>query len=107
MSNHTPDPWKLDETWMLIVGQDGAEVCAIHSGQSDGAIRVDRNIAHANAELIAAAPETKRQRDVLLKACRQTLAWFESFDGDGHTHGDGVPSAWLRSTIALCEKEGV
>lgn len=51
-------PWTLDETWMTINGANGAEVCAIHAGVPDGApTRAPRNIAHANAALIAAAPE--------------------------------------------------
>jgi hypothetical protein len=102
MSEHTPGPWTVHVDGQSVMAVEGAGVRLIaecHAGQ--------REEREGNAKLIAAAPETKRQRDALLKACRQTLAWFESFDGDGHTHGDGVPSAWLRSTIALCEKEGV
>lgn len=42
---HTHGPWKVDDTWGLIVSNDGAEIAACHSGIA------------ANARLIAAAPD--------------------------------------------------
>ena len=43
-TNHTPGPWKHDETWGLIK-HGKTEICALHSGNE------------ANAHLIAAAPD--------------------------------------------------
>ena len=43
-NQHTPGPWKHDETWGLIK-YGKTEICALHSGNE------------ANAHLIAAAPD--------------------------------------------------
>lgn len=51
----TATPWRYDETWALITGPKGEEVCAVHSGESDGTQRQNRNTALANAELIVQA----------------------------------------------------
>jgi hypothetical protein len=53
---YTPGPWKVDEVWSLIMGPKGEEVAAVHSGVSHPT-RANRNTAHANARLIAAAPD--------------------------------------------------
>jgi hypothetical protein len=56
--SHTKGPWKLDETWMLIMADNGVEVAACHAGRGAD--------AKANARLIAAAPELLS----LLKSCK-------------------------------------
>lgn len=66
----TPGPWTYDETWALVKGPKGEEICAVHSGQP-GEQRQNRNIALSNAELIAAAPD-------LLAACESALAMLKS-----------------------------
>lgn len=57
-TQHTPGPWKHDETWGLIK-HGKTEICALHSGNP------------ANACLIAAAPE-------LLEAL-QEIVWTYGF----------------------------
>lgn len=49
---HTKGPWKLDETWGLIVSKIGHEVAAYHPGRT-----WKKEETKANARLIAAAPE--------------------------------------------------
>lgn len=58
---------------MLIMGPNGEEIAAVHSGQPDGT-RPDRNIGHDNARLIAAAPRLLAERNALLKACKQAVS---------------------------------
>lgn len=57
MMEHTPGPWKHDAMWGLIKGPNYEEVCAVHSGAAGDLKRVHRNIAKANADLIASAPD--------------------------------------------------
>lgn len=77
-TQHTRGPWTLDEVWMIVKGPKGEEVCAIHSGQSDGE-RVDRNVAHDNARLIAAAPELLEALERLLNT-PEPMTTTEHFD---------------------------
>ena len=72
MSEHTPGPWKVVawETGYRIVPMD-----AYGNSRSDGPIgdvfyTDEHLVCKANARLIAAAPETKEQRDELLEACQ-------------------------------------
>lgn len=51
-AKYTPGPWKHDDTWGLIVSDDGAEIAACHAGRTG-----DKSETLANAALIAAAPE--------------------------------------------------
>lgn len=67
---HTPGPWFNDGHYIIAAGPG-------ISGQSV-AVTIDDGITCnserlANARLIAVAPETKAQRDVLLFACKQLL----------------------------------
>lgn len=65
-AGHTPGPWKLDDVWMLILGPNGEEVCAIHSGEIDGnRTRLNRERAQENAALIASAPALLAQVETL------------------------------------------
>lgn len=101
-SNHTPGPWELDQVWMLIKGPQGQEVCAVHSGQGDDE-RVDRNVAYANARLIASAPE-------LLEAMKQAYVALEKsvhFQSDlpfWRKGGDGY-SAMLDAHSAILKAQ--
>ena len=63
MSKHTPGPWTVDETWMLIMGPGNVEIAAIHGGD----MRADRQSGRINARLIAAAPD-------LLAACEEMFS---------------------------------
>lgn len=78
MSEHTPGPWRVDETVALGAygvwtdyathpGDDGqgypSEVCSVYRGNTSDFDRPTRN---ANARLIAAAPQ-------LLAACKEFI----------------------------------
>ena len=52
-TQHTPGPWKHDETWGLIK-HGKTEICALHSGNL------------SNASLIAAAPDLLDALNLLL-----------------------------------------
>src|SRR5262245_47424519 len=84
----TPGPWRFDPTWALVNGPKGEEIAAIHAAQ-DGTRRVHPATAHANARLIAAAPEL---RDMLIR----TLAWIDVDE----TAGEG-PVVLVRNIHAL------
>lgn len=95
----TPGPWMLDETWMLIKGPRGEEVAAIHSAQHGDTDHVCRNAAHANARLIAAAPD-------LLEAAK---ALEETLTGLGWTsaaYPGGTVSHVLKLRAAIAKAEG-
>lgn len=97
LTEHTPGPWKYDETWALVHGADNSEVCAIHSG-SPGEQRNNRNVVYANAHLIAAAPE-------LLAALKEALPQVERTHcraPDGETC-DNMVIAIVRAAIARAE----
>jgi len=60
--------------------------------------------SEANAELIAAAPETAAQRDALLVACKNMVHAHEYAQTDEEID-DAV--ATIRAAIALCEADGL
>ena len=77
MSEHTPGPW----TTKLMVGDRGCLEIKVRSADQYVAdvweTRPKRSQSVANARLIAAAPETKRQRDeflAVLRAVRRSIA---------------------------------
>lgn len=53
---HTPGPWHVDPDWALIMGPNGEEIAAVHSGMGDGT-RQNPNVAAANSYLLATAPD--------------------------------------------------
>jgi len=63
MSEHTPRPWRADKQGCVV--SDAGMICDV------GFMNVH---PEANTLLIAAAPETKKQRDNLLATCRNALA---------------------------------
>ena len=81
-TNHTPGPWKHDETWGLIK-YGKTEICALHSGNE------------ANAHLIASAPD-------LLEALRFLLADYIAIEGERLT-GSSVPIEMARAAILKAE----
>lgn len=85
--NHTPGPWKHDETWGLIK-YGKTEICALHSGNE------------ANARLIASAPD-------LLEALQEAynaIAW----DIPGGNLSDAEQEVLLDAIRAAISKaEGV
>ncbi len=73
---HTPGPWRVqyDGNGLVIEPQNRLQcdyVAAIDGRGCKGRLENE-----ANAALIAAAPETKAQRDVLLTACKLALRSF-------------------------------
>lgn len=90
----TPSPWTLDETWMLIMGPNGEEVCAVHSGVAGSPRRVDRNIAHENANLIAAAP-------LLLDALQLAGETIERLHAEHHNECDCIKGWREFSRLAI------
>jgi hypothetical protein len=74
---HTPGPWKVDEVWSLIMGPNGEEVAAVHSGVSHPT-RANRNTAHANARLIAAAPDMLAALQEALKSLEYAAMVLEA-----------------------------
>ena len=97
-SKHTPEPWKLRKIHNAggheigitndIIGSETIHangqqyknassrsfsdtVCVIHGN-------LDLEGPKANADLIAAAPETKKQRDALLEACKRFDEYMNS-----------------------------
>lgn len=71
---HTPGPWTLQVTgWINTPDAGGYRVLLINGRNFTVAqVQVDEDDGEqqANARLIAAAPETKAQRDELLEACK-------------------------------------
>ncbi len=72
---HIKGEWKLKECTnpprIAILSKDG-QICGIQAGVSASGFMSYKELL-ANARLIAAAPETKRQRDALLAACELAL----------------------------------
>ena len=89
--SHTPGPWALLTDFSVWAPSENALVCACHSG--DRRLRDTREIhqeeAHANARLIAAAP------DLLALAKRMLAAWEGS--------GPGIVLDDIRALIAKAE----
>lgn len=80
-NQHTPGPWKHDETWGLIK-YGKTEICALHSGNE------------ANAHLISAAPD-------LLSALREIMSSVPSGWAKGFEHLE------KNAMAAIAKAEGV
>jgi hypothetical protein len=113
-TKHTPGPWTAgrDDMATVIEGFDGKY---IYAGEKYVAAAVGIDIEDwdevmANARLIAAAPETKRQRDALLKALKECERYFTAIDMASPDKKRGLIGNRVRditrNTIAECEKEG-
>jgi hypothetical protein len=70
-TQHTPGPW----TFRRSATPDAFRQYRVYPEDSgnDIAVIYDCDQSEANAQLIAAAPETARQRDELLEACKTLL----------------------------------
>jgi hypothetical protein len=82
-TQHTPSPWKHNETWGLIK-HGASEICALHSG----------NIA--NAHLISAAPD-------LLEAFESLAVWNDERPCFCHVHGESERATYSRHD-SYCDK---
>jgi len=79
MSEHTPGPWEVTDSRHVSTGK--TLYLFENKSAKAGELR-------ANARLIAAAPETKRQRDELLEALEFVRSELSSECGDrGEEHG--------------------
>lgn len=71
MSNHTPGPWRLGETWLDVINNEKDPCVIAWCDPPDIATIPNRKEQWANARLIAAAPdmldELIRLRDVLIQ----------------------------------------
>jgi hypothetical protein len=82
----TPGPWApMFDDAITVHGPDGSRICSL--ANTMGAFGMHRrppNEVEANARLIAAAPETKRQRDALLDAadhlCNEVYGWLSVYE---------------------------
>ena len=76
---HTQGKWKRMRRDISVVDDKGRElrICTMiqHTGNT-----AKENQDEAHAQLIVAAPETKRQRDALLEACKAMTAQCEAFN---------------------------
>ena len=67
--------------------------------------RLSTEEAAVYASLFAAAPETKRQRDALLEACKYVVKWHREHDsGEGELFGLDFVTTCI-GAIALAEKK--
>ena len=112
MSGHTPGPWKIAGMgscgiWIVAQSPDPERafihpdwVAELHEPEKS---RIDGTTIDANARLIAAAPETARQRDALLEAlkgARDALHFIEVAEGPDLSK----EIAPISAAIAACEK---
>ena len=108
-SKHTQGPWevhKMTSTYQIPIWAESKWIGNIDAG-------IDADIAEANARLIAAAPETKDQRDELLKACKaqheaidRLFALLISHDSGFFPSKSGQPwQAILQGNAAIAEAE--
>ena len=94
---HTPGPWKAVTAYDQDDGTLYFQVFETRTGDRAGIctsqeMHLSREEMAANAHLIAAAPETKEQRDELLDACESLVRRMEAtFDFFPETC-DGVSS---------------
>ena len=90
----TPTPWTYDAKWCLIMGPNGEEIAAMHTGQPEGHPRHEPT-AGENARLMIAAP-------ALLAALEAAVLRVEMANKDG----DPILSAWLpdaRAAVAAAQ----
>lgn len=82
-TEHTPGDWRIGSTPMndgSIAILAGDSRIALVDDYADASTRLyheplPREQARANAELIAAAPRTKQERDMLLEALEPLVKW--------------------------------
>ena len=86
---HTPPPWTYFRVPRLVTSVAEGDVATI--------LGLDETRAEANAALITDAPETRRQRDLLLKAAQFVLPFIDG----------ALPESAgaLKTAIAECEGE--
>lgn len=101
MSEHTPGPWETYAGHVYAPGENGANICSVSEPRATSDVRYtplrldspDLAEAHANARLLASAPD-------LLAACCDALRYLE-VEGHGGWHMAGQ----LRAAIAKARGE--
>ncbi len=115
MSEHTPGPWNACELtgnrypWAVGVRTDQCDtmqtpICFVEQSHIVGR-------GGANARLIAAAPETARQRDELLAALKAMMAMADRGPkprklDDAGTWRENDKLAWSLARAAIAKGEG-
>ena len=103
MSKHTPGPWRrcggFTPAYCAIHSNDGYIVFGLadpgaHTEQGQPIKAPDTDTQHANARLIAAAPD-------LLEALKKLDNFFETYRPEGHPVSD--PHELVRAAIAKAE----
>lgn len=105
MSKHTPGPWHVGDTGLVVYGSDGYAVANATTYHG----RISREISNANARAIAALPD--------LIAALSELAAVICFDDDDDLAGDlaerlgiedkaSLVSLLGRSRAAISKAEG-
>ena len=110
-SKYTPGPWTIEpnprEIDIAPAFQNTLQVIAFAGTEDEEFIA---ELSHeANARLIAAAPETKEQRDELLEACKEAFGVLTEpgiMDVDKWKGWRKLTVAKLREAIDKAEKPG-
>ncbi len=104
---HTAGKWfseKYDLTGIYVFAEseefvDNPQICALAQCQDKSIKEIE-----ANTQLIANAPETKRQRDELLKIAKNVEIYLKGdVEGDEHDFADNLLELTKQ---ALAEKKG-
>lgn len=115
-SKHTPGPWKVDISVCYVglesfIEEHGAIPINIPRGLGLGACGmlvmpdiVGEDEAHANAVLIAAAPETAAERDRLREVNAELLSALEGLVA--MTEGCGSIRCWDKARDAITTARG-
>ena len=127
MAKHTPGPWKFDESWGAVMSEGdsshlvtpppnkaGRLICPMWTGCNLAEMSdEERETDHANARLIAAAPELLEALRMMAEGYAQYIEYAESMCaiGRGMSHpvvGNGVThDAALRlARAAIAKAEG-
>jgi hypothetical protein len=96
-TKHTPGPWSFGYGDHICIEDKDERIIAFCNLQNENGDEDE-----ANAKLIAAAPETKRQRDALLEALKETLRCNHELGAISRPVADQA-----RAAIAMCEKDGL
>ena len=107
MSEHTKGEWRIDagpRSYSIGIKGTGKIICDMRLPTECG---VPIKEIDANAHLIAAAPETKRQRDKLLTACEIVSKRFTEICEGGESIEDFMAAGCMKEIVqAIAESEG-
>ena len=111
---HTPGPWRADNLGKVRSIYDDGKGLVADCGDGRYALPRDSNICHANARLIAAAPETTAERDRLREVNAELIAALEELahraarvNEVNHAGREVPPLAWADLYQATNEARAV